>query len=280
VDVVVTSRESLRTRARVVQQFHNAWFQALKAQFEDFPTAAKQVAAWGNNEWSGVSAEGAEKDLGDVLATIAQAGLGENRAVMNETARLTDRLNVAARVWAASGQAAFTGNTAELINPQYVLNAPGDAATTSTPRNTTFLLGARPNLRQIAPNEGETLAVLPCRKFDFLPESAELTVESQRLLDQCVIPVLGSSLGIYLRVVGSAAWPGPEGTYQEKDITEVALARANAVVDYMVKAGLDRRRFNVSTVLPPPERRNLPEDKGLEMAQDRFVEMTLITVGR
>jgi len=278
IDVIVTSRTSLSTRARVVQQFHNAWFQTLKAQFEDFSTAAKQIAGWGYNDWSAINPATAENDLGKILQNIAQAGLTQNSTVMQDPSRLVERLNTAARVWTSSGQAAFTGRFDDLVNPQYVMNVNRDFSTTASPRNNSFLLGSRPNLREIAPNEGETLAVLPCRKFEFLPESAELTSESQRVLDECAYPVLASSLGLYLRVVGSAAWPGPAGTYQEKDITEVAQQRAQAVVDYLVKKGLDRRRFNVSTVLPPPERRNTTDTS--EQAKDRFVEMTLITVGR
>ncbi len=45
-----------------------------------------------------------------------------------------------------------------------------------------------------------------------------------------------------------------------------------------MKSGMDANRFTLDVVLPPPERRNT-DDPALQ-AQDRFVEMTLITVGR
>jgi hypothetical protein len=120
--------------------------------------------------------------------------------------------------------------------------------------------------------------VLPCRRFTFLPESAELTLESRRILDDCVIPIMSSSVGIFLRVTGSSAWPGPEGTYTEQEIYDFGLARGQAVVDYLVSQGLDPARFVVDATLPPPERRNTEDPD--QQALDRFVEMTLINVGR
>jgi hypothetical protein len=280
VDVIMTSRQAIQSRPRVVQAFHDAWFRTLKAQFEDFSGAAKQIAAWGNNDWSGINAASADKDLGTMLATIAQAGLTQNSAVMSDTARLVERLDTARRIWAASGQSPASGSTANLVDPQFVMQSAkrNDLATSAQPRNTSFLLSSHPDLKALAPNEGETLAILPCRKFDFLPESSDLTSESRHILDTCVLPVLQSSTGIYLKVVGSAAWPGPEGTFTEKDILETATQRAQAVVAYLVKNGIDPKRFNMSAILPPPERRNVTD--GLVQAQDRYVEMTLITIGR
>jgi NitT/TauT family transport system substrate-binding protein len=278
-DVIVTARKSISERQRVVQDFHNAWFQTLKVQFEDLPTAARQIAAWGNEDWSGVTAGNAERDLIDLLKSIAQAGLSQNITVMNEPQRVIDRLTYAAAVWSAAGLNAFSGDTTLLVSPLYVINAKREFNTTAAPINPSFLLGSRPDLRELGANEGETLAVLPCRRFDFLPESSQLTNESRAILDRCVFPVLSSSTGTYLKVVGSAAWPKVEGAeYTEADILEVAQARAEAVVEYLVQKGLDPRRFSVSAVLPPPERRNIT-DSSLQ-ALDRIVEMTLITVGR
>ena len=63
VDVIVTSRQSINSEADLVQNFHNAWFDTLKAQVEDFDTAAAQIAAWGHNDWSFVYAESATDDF-------------------------------------------------------------------------------------------------------------------------------------------------------------------------------------------------------------------------
>jgi hypothetical protein len=280
VDVIMTARQTIKQRPTIVQAFHNAWFRTLKAQFEGFAAAAKQIADWGHNDWSGISEATAEKDLGSQLALVAQATLTENASVMSDVSRLTDRLTTAQRIWAAAGQTPASGPVNDLVNGQFVLAAVTHSELTSTaqPPNTSFLLASHPDLKAIAPDEGETLAVLPCRKFDFLPESIELTKESLQLLDTCVLPVLNSSTGIYLKVVGSAAWPGPVGTFTAKDITYTAMARAQAVVTYLTNNGIDPKRFSISTVLPPVARQNTTD--GLEQAKDRYVEMTLITIGR
>jgi len=49
-------------------------------------------------------------------------------------------------------------------------------------------------------------------------------------------------------------------------------------VDYLVSQGIDPARFIVEAVLPPDDHRNSP-DVDIQ-AQDRFVELTLITAGR
>src|SRR5262249_9187389 len=145
-------------------------------------------------------------------------------------------------------------------------------STTASPQNTSFLLASQPDFKQIDPNNAETLAVLPCTKIDFLPDSPELTSRGKQLLDSCVIPVLSSSTGIYLKIVGSAAWPAPDNptttpAYTAKDIGDFALQRATSVRDYLVSKGFDVRQFSVSSVLPPQERRNITD--GTEQSKDR-----------
>jgi ABC-type nitrate/sulfonate/bicarbonate transport system substrate-binding protein len=277
IDVIMTSRQAIQNKPNVVQAFHNAWFRTLKAQFEDFPTAAKQIADWGYNDWSAINATTSQTDLGQALDHIAQAGLAQNAAVMNDTTALIERLDTAQRVWAAAGQKTYAGRTADLVDPRFVLEAAkrSDLATSAKPRNDTFLLSSQPSFKAIAPNQGETLGVLPCRKFDFMPNSVVLNSDAKRIIDNCVLPVLHSSTGIYLRIVGSAAWlPGDT----EQINRDFAMQRAKAVGDYLVQNGIDANRFTLDSVLPPPERRNT-DDPALQ-AQDRYVEMTLITVGR
>jgi hypothetical protein len=57
-----------------------------------------------------------------------------------------------------------------------------------------------------------------------------------------------------------------------------ARARAQSVVDYLASQGIDKARFIVDAQLPPEAHRET-EDADIQ-AEDRFVEMTLITVGR
>ena len=146
------------------------------------------------------------------------------------------------------------------------------------PVNDTFSISAQLDLSGVETEEAATLAVLPCRTFTFLPESTELTLESRRILDSCVVPTLSQSVGLFLQVVGSSAWPASDPPYTEDDIIEVAEGRAQSVVDYLVSQGIDPARFIVEALLPPEDHRNI--DDAQIQAQDRFVELTLITVGR
>ena len=68
-----------------------------------------------------------------------------------------------------------------------------------------------------------------------------------------MLPTLEQSVGLYLRVKGSSAWPGPPGTYSEQEILEFAQARAQSVVDYLVSKGIDPARFVIEAELPPQD---------------------------
>lgn len=103
IDTIVTSRQSIEGEADLVQRFHDAWFDTLKAQFEDFDTAAQQIANWGHNDWSFVYPESAVEDFALWLESVAQADLGDNAAVMRDTRPIISRLEIARRVWAAAG---------------------------------------------------------------------------------------------------------------------------------------------------------------------------------
>jgi hypothetical protein len=279
-DVIVTSRQSIAAEAELVQSFHNAWFETLKAQVEDFDTAAQQIATWGHNDWSFIYPETASDDLGIWLESVAQADLGDNAFVMRDTRPLINRLEIARRVWAASDLNVPADDVNDLINPGFVLRAAEQATLQANgdPINDTFSLSSRLDLTGVATGAAETLAVLPCRTFTFLPESTELTLESRRILDSCVVPTLSQSVGLFLQVQGSSAWPANDPPYTEDEILEVAQGRAESVVDYLVSQGIDPARFITETVLPPEERQNT-DDPSLQRL-DRFVELTLITAGR
>ncbi len=282
VDVVVTSRQSIESEADLVQNFHNAWFDTLKAQVEDFDTAASQIAAWGNNDWSFVYPESATDDFAIWLESVAQADLGDNAFVMRDTRPLVSRLEIARRVWAASDANPATDNVEELVNSGFVLRAADQASlqANGNPVNDTFSMSAQTqlDLSGVESADSATLAVLPCRTFTFLPESTELTLESRRILDTCVVPTLSQSVGLFLKVTGSSAWPLNSPPYTEAEILEVAEGRAQSVVDYLVTQGIDPARFIIDATLPPQERQNT-DDPNLQ-AEDRFVELTLVTAGR
>lgn len=280
IDVIVTSRQSIQTNADLVQSFHNAWFATLKAQVEDFDTAASQIAAWGNNDWTFVYAETASDDFAAWLESVAQADLGDNSFVMRDTRPIISRLEIARRVWAASDVNIPNDNVEDLVNGGFVLRAADQASLqpNGKPVNDTFSISAQVDLSGVATDAAATLAVLPCRTFDFLPESTELTLESRRILDNCVVPTMSQSIGLLLRVRGSSAWPANTPPYTEADILEVAEGRAQSVVDYLVSQGIDPARFIVEAALPPEERRGT-DDPTLQ-SLDRYVELTLVTAGR
>jgi hypothetical protein len=280
VDVIVTSRQSINAEADLVQNFHNAWFDTLKAQVENFDTAASQIAAWGHNDWSFVYPESASDDFQAWLESVAQADLGDNAFVMRDTRPIISRLEIARRVWAASDVSVPADDVNELVNPNFVQLAANQASLqpNGSPINDTFSISAQLDLSGVATGDAATLAVLPCRSFAFLPESTELTLESRRILDNCVVPTLLQSVGLFLRVNGSSAWPANDPPWTEADILEVAEGRAQSVVDYLVSQGIDPARFIIETTLPPAERRGT--DDANQQAEDRFVELTLVTVGR
>ena len=280
IDVIVTSRQSIQTNADLVQNFHNAWFDTLKAQVEDFETAASQIASWGNNDWSFVYPETATDDFVLWLESVAQADLGDNAFVMRDTRPIISRLEIARRVWAASDVNIPNDDVNDLVNGGFVLRAADQASLqpNGKPVNDTFSISAQVDLTGVSTDAAATLAVLPCRTFAFLPESTELTLESRRILDDCVVPTMSQSIGLFLRVRGSSAWPANEPPYTEEEILEVAEGRAQSVVDYLVSQGIDPARFIVESVLPPEDRRGT-DDPNLQ-AQDRYVELTLVTAGR
>jgi ABC-type nitrate/sulfonate/bicarbonate transport system substrate-binding protein len=279
-DVVVTSRQSALGEPDLVQAFHDAWFDTLKTQVEDFDSAAQQIAAWGHNDWSFVYPESATEDLTLWLENVAQADLGDNAFVMRDPSPILSRLEIAQRVWAASGAEIPEDDVMELVDPSFVLRSASQASLQpgGDPINDTFSITVRFDLSGVNTEDAATLAVLPCRRFAFLPESTELTLESRRILDECVMPTLSQSVGLLLRVKGSSAWPGPKGTYTEGEILEFAEARAQSVVDYLVSQGIDPARFIVEATLPPEDHWETEDPD--KQAEDRYVEMTLTTIGR
>jgi ABC-type amino acid transport substrate-binding protein len=280
IDVVVTSRQAINNNPDLVQQFHDAWFDSLKSQVENFDTAAQQIADWGHNDWSFMSTITATESLELWLESVAQADLGDNAFVMRDTRPIINRLEIARRVWAASDVTVASDDVNDLVNPSFVILAAEKPALqpNGQPVNDSFSISAQLDLTGVSTSDAATLAVLPCRTFTFLPESTELTLESRRILDNCVVPTLSQSVGLFLRVRGSSAWPANDPPYTEADIIEVAEGRAQSVVDYLVSQGIDPARFIVEAVLPPEDHRNTADAE--IQAQDRFVELTLITAGR
>jgi len=224
--------------------------------------------------------EDVAEDLAAWLESVAQADLGDNAFVMRDTRSIVNRLETARRVWEASDVDTAVDNVEDLVNASFVLRAADQPSLqpNGKPVNDSFSISSQLDVSGVSTEDAQTLVVLPCRSFQFLPESTELTLESRRILDRCVIPTLSQSVGLFLQVQGSSAWPANDPPYTEEDILEVAEGRAQSVVDYLVSQGIDPARFIVEATLPPEDHHN--SDDPQIQAQDRFVELTLITVGR
>ncbi len=313
VDAIITSRKSIAERPKVVQAFHDAWFEALKFQFEHFEDASQQIAAWGDPDWIGITKDSAARDFDAALHLIAQASLEHNVALMSNPEPILNLMATSRQIWSQSrkvpndpAQDAIDGrfvkqaavqpnaqtsgrpvnNTFSLVAGSAAVTLPlstSASAVQATEVSTSTILSTSAEITgsSRSPTSTEsltTLGVLPCRKFSFLPDSAVLTAESQRVLDICVLPAMQQRPGSLLRVKGSAAWPGPKGTYTEAQILEIATARAKAVADYLIDKGIDRSRFGVEGTLPPTNHREITD--GVLQAEDRYVEMSLLSGGR
>ena len=297
VDVIVTSRRAMLSRPRVVQAFHDAWFEALGNQIANPDAGAAAIAAWGHADYTGISHENAGPDLRAQLATIAQATLAANQRLMAEPAPLLNLIDTAQLVWRVPE--IERANASTLIDPRFVLTSAHIAEyfNSGAPVNPGFSLGragpppgngqapaaavanplTQPPSSASAANSALTLGTLPCSSFSFLPNSFELTDESKSVLDICVLPVMTQRTASILRVEGSAAWPGPPGTYNEAQIREFARQRALSIVNYLIGRGITAKRFIVSGVAPPPGHRETQDL--LQQAADRYVRMTLASGG-
>ena len=145
----------------------------------------------------------------------------------------------------------------DLVDPRFVLASAQNTKLKANGNliNNTFSMSGKLDLSgtKVNTQDAATLAVLPCRRFTFLPESTTLTLESRRILDECVVPTLQQSVGLFLRVKGSSTWRGPASSFTQTQILDLAQARAQSVVDYLSTQGVDRARFIVDSTLPPKE---------------------------
>src|SRR6185436_18225217 len=127
----------------------------------------------------------------------------------------------AQEIWTRAGQAPPQTDLTQLVDGRFALGSAHSSQLFSTqpPVNNSFLLTARVELPQLSPEEqqgAEPVVKLPLEKIDFEPESTRLTPQATDALVKQVLPVLRASR-LYLKIEGSAAWPGPEGRYSHED---------------------------------------------------------------
>ena len=275
---VFFSKKAIATKPDAVQAFHKAYYEAITIQIDDPDTAAAQIVAWGNPEWTGINAASAGADFRRLMKTVAMANISDNIALMKDGTALARQVALVRKVRATLKATVSTVEPASQIDARFV-NA---LATLAPPKgdaiNPSFSLSG---LHRGKEGGGDVtkgvLSVLPCRNFAFEPNSSELTADAKRLIEICVLPAILARDTAQLKIVGSAAWPGPPGTFVENEIQGFADARAQAIATYLESVGVNAKRMLVQGVLPPEDHRNTLDQE--KQASDRFVEMTLVTGG-
>jgi NitT/TauT family transport system substrate-binding protein len=275
-DVLITSRPALTNKTEAVQAFHDAWFEALRTMIDTPDEAEKAIIDWGHTDWTFVAQPG---DLKAALEHLAQATLGANQIAFQQPQLLVSRLGEAQGVWARAGQTPPQTDLTQLVDGRFALASARSSQLFSTqpPVNNSFLLTARVELPQLSAEEqqnAQPVVKLPIEKIDFEPESTRLTEQAVNDLTTQVLPVLKSSR-LYLKIEGSAAWPGPEGRFTKEDIQQVAQARATSVATFLTQQGIDSNRLIIGTI-DSKFPNSLNEN---ELVQDRIVRFTLVTTG-
>jgi NitT/TauT family transport system substrate-binding protein len=275
-DVLITSRPALDGKAEAVQAFHDAWFESLKSMIDTPDQAEQAIIDWGHGDWTFVEKPG---DMRGLLEPLAQATLGQNQIAFQQPQLLVSRLSEAQGVWARAGQAPPQADLNQLVDPRFALGSARDSALFSTqpPVNSSFLLTAKVDLPQLSAEEqqqAQPVVKLPLEKIDFEPESTRLTKKATEDLTTQVLPVLRSSR-LYLKIDGSAAWPGPPGRFSAEDIRSFAEQRALSVQQFLAGQGIDPNRLIIGTLEP-----KFPNSTNeAELVQDRIVRFTLVTTG-
>jgi hypothetical protein len=274
-DAIVVSRDTIQRDAKLVSAFHRAYFETLKSQIEDPKQSAAAIADWGRLAFTRVSMVNSEQDYLGLLEKSATASLVQNVALMKEQTGLVKLFESARGIVSESGREAVSIPIASQIEPRFVLEL-GEVASLRTKR-----LPVDPTFSLIKDEEagstpGGKEAELPCRNFTFKPSSSELTDDSKRIIDFCVLPKLQIRDDSGLVIVGSAAWPKGKD-YDENTIRQFGRQRAQSVADYLASKGVDIKRLKVDSVVPPQERRDTADE--LKLSQDRFVEMTILADG-
>ncbi|MBK9711091.1 MAG: ABC transporter substrate-binding protein [Kouleothrix sp.] len=275
-DVLISSRPAIDNKPEAIQAFHDAWFEALKGMIDAPDQAEQAIIQWGHPDWTFIEKPG---DLAGSLEKLAQATLNANQIAFQRPQLLVSRLGEAQGIWARAGQSPPQADLNQLVDGRFALGSSKDSRLFSTepPANNTFLLTAKVDLPQLSAEEqqnAQEVVKLPLEKIDFEPESTRLTAKASEDLTAQVLPVLRSSR-LYLKIEGSAAWPGPPGRFSQEDIRSFAESRALSVQQFLAQQGIDPNRLIVGTLDP-----KFPNSTNeAELVQDRIVRFTLVTTG-
>jgi NitT/TauT family transport system substrate-binding protein len=275
-DVLISSQSALKSRPAALQAFHDAWFEALKMMTDNPDGAEKAIMDWGHSDWTYVEKPG---DLHASLEHLAQASLGVNQLAFQSPELLMSRVGLAQNVWAQGDQPPAQIDLSKIVDATFVLSSARQSqlASTKPPVNSSFVLTARVELPQLSDQDlqgAQPVAKLPLEQITFEPESSRLTIQSNQDIINQVLPALRSSR-LYLKIEGSAAWPGPVGRFTKNDIDQLAKERARSLAQLLSGQGIDPNRLVIGTI----DSKFPNSVNEAELAQDRIVRFTLITVG-
>jgi len=274
--VLISSQSALKNRPDALQAFHDAWFEALKMMTDDPDGAEQAIMDWGHPDWTYVEKPG---DLHASLEHLAQASLGVNQLAFQSPELLMSRVGLAQEVWTQGGQPPAQIDLSKIVDARFVLSSAHQSqlASTKPPVNSSFVLTARVELPQLSAQElqsAQSVAKLPLEQINFEPESSRLTIQSNQDIMSQVLPTLRSSR-LYLKIEGSAAWPGPVGRFTKNDIDQLAKERAQSLAQLLSGQGIDPNRLVIGTI----DSKFPNSTDEAELAQDRIVRFTLIAVG-
>jgi len=253
-DVIVTGTGALQNKRQAVQAFHDAWFDALKITIEQPERAATDMREW-NASWTGVNST---QDLTDALSEFAQATLADNQVVMGDQVLplMQARYKDAQAIWLSGGRKVRRllrdDELQSVFEPTFALAADPRAATATPPVNPTFHLTAKAQVTGLTPEQQQrlvTVAQLGIKRLQFEPGATRINETARRDIESFVVPVLRNTVGTYLKVEGSAAWP-KDAQLTDSVVNAIAFERARAVQDYIVKFGIPVERIVLGTTLP------------------------------
>lgn len=287
-DVIVVSNNADATKRQAVLAFLYDWLASLRDQQQDLAGPAQTIANWRYNgqpsgDWTFVYDGSATDDMRTWLGPIAQAPLSSNVILFENSDFIVEQLEEARDIWAWGGLELPAFDVAAAIEPFYINQLATDASL--QPAGGELVNSSFQPVPQSIERAGleklvdlPAFAELPCREFEYEPESYTLTQASREALQACTDPLrqLLKLSDTYLVVTGSAAWP--LGSYTETHIRRFGRLRAIGIQDALVEIGVPIERTEVDSVLPPEQDRNSTDDTVL--SKYRYVTLELKRLGR
>jgi hypothetical protein len=301
------SYQAITQKTDLLQNFHYAWFDALKQMFGNPEQAAQTIAQWDakNNGWTGV-------DSGETLIAymegIAQANLDQNYILMQnhkeqssagKAGTLANFIAYDAELWRKGGKSTQSLNPIESVNPIFVLNVISNHPELRTdgavepPLYTAkpFILSGGASIDPSTVtgiSQEDVIANLPTETFNFQPNSGILLEESdlrfKEYNNKYLQPALNATSpdNIILFCTVGAAWRANDTYEGLMDFLE--NTRKPALEQYMTGAQINIPASRLKIVPWVANEKDLgPEEfkrhQYAALPEDRFFRCQLVAVG-